>query len=196
MIARVNRSSRTAVLILLSIVVTGSLAATAASAGASSARATKLDVTVLFDRAVAKVRAKPDFAKAVMLEAEGRPAGDRAVESAKKIVDWEFVLDNQDTRGSPFASVSLSYKRSSGFGSVQGHKSPFLDDLLIKKAPRMTLKDAVSLLEDAGYRDGFFNVTLRNPLGPDSSSPLYIFEVAGHSFVSVNTKTEAVAGLS
>ena len=55
----------------------------------------------------------------------------------------------------------------------------------------MTLKRAVSLLERAGYRQGFFNVTLRNPLGPHRTAPFYIFGLA-NPFVGVNTKTGEV----
>jgi hypothetical protein len=59
----------------------------------------------------------------------------------------------------------------------------------------MTLKEAVALLEDAGYEDGFSNVTLRRPLGPKAIPPLYIFGVAEGGFVGVNTKTEKVKPL-
>ncbi len=47
---------------------------------------------------------------------------------------------------------------------------------------------AIALLEDAGYDDGFVNVTLRDPLGPDPTPPLYIFGT-DNGFVAVNTKT-------
>jgi hypothetical protein len=185
----------TARLIVVATVAAASLAVTASPSPAvdhSGAR----DVTALFDAALAKVRADPDFSKAVMLEADGGPAGNRAVKSASKIVRWRFVLDNQRTHGSPFASATISYRRSSGFGSVIGNPSPFLDDVRIKESPRMTLKRAVSLLEGAGFNDGFFNVTLRDPLGPQQTPPLYIFGLAGNDFVGVNTQTGRVAPLS
>jgi hypothetical protein len=194
MIARMIRRT-TAFPILVSIVAAALLTATAPARGALAHEGSQ-DVTALFDRALAKVHAQPDFAKAVMLEADGTPAGDRAVNSASKIVRWRFVLDNQGTHGSPFASATISYRRSSGFGSVIGNPSPFLDDLPIKKAPRMTLRRAVSLLEDAGFKDGFVNVTLRDPLGPKQTPPLYIFGLADNNFVGVNTKTGRVAPLS
>jgi hypothetical protein len=59
----------------------------------------------------------------------------------------------------------------------------------------MTMKEAVSLLDDAGYDDGFSAVTLRAPLGPKATAPLYIFSV-GNDFVGVNTKTRKVKQLS
>jgi hypothetical protein len=81
------------------------------------------------------------------------------------------------------------------FGRVVGHESPFLEDVEITEPPDMTLKRAVSLLDHAGYRDGFSAVTLRAPLGPKTTPPLYIFTV-GHDFVGVNTKTGKVKPLS
>jgi hypothetical protein len=39
----------------------------------------------------------------------------------------------------------------------------------------MTLRSAVSLMRQASYRRGVVDVTLRNPLGPRRSNPLYIF---------------------
>ena len=41
----------------------------------------------------------------------------------------------------------------------------------------------------------FFNVTLRDPLGPTASKPLYIFGFANGEFVAVNTVTDKVAPL-
>ena len=145
------------------------------------------DVTILFDRALEKVRANPEFADAVMLEADGRPSGDGPVEGAARINRWRFVLSNP-TRGSEFASVTINWTRSDGFGSPKGHPSPFLEDLVIKRAPKMTLKEAVARLRDTGTHE-FRNVTLRRPLGPERTPPLYIFGVENGQFIAVNTKT-------
>ena len=145
------------------------------------------DVTKLFDRAVAKVTSKPDFESAVMLEADGTPKGSKPVDGAAQITNWRFVFDNQGTRGSDFASVTIDWEKGEGFGKPDGNPSPFLEDLPLKKAPKMTLKEAVELLDDAGTHE-FFNVTLRRPLGPERVPPLYIFGVDG-GFIAVNTKT-------
>jgi len=59
----------------------------------------------------------------------------------------------------------------------------------------MTLFQAVALLNKAGYRRGFFNVTLRNPLGPKRSNPLYIFATVQGRFVGVDTGTRKVKSL-
>jgi hypothetical protein len=60
----------------------------------------------------------------------------------------------------------------------------------------MTLDDAVARLRDAGFADPFSTVTLRFPLGPSFSEPLYIFEFEDGSFVGVGTKRGTVAPLS
>ena len=98
---------------------------------------------------------------------------------------WQFVMRNGGRR---FASVTVSYgpppKR---FGRVIGHLSPFLEDVVIPRAPKMTLTRAVSVLRRAGHRKPFFNVTLRNPLGPKRGNPLYIFGYPGRDFIAVDT---------
>jgi hypothetical protein len=55
----------------------------------------------------------------------------------------------------------------------------------------MSLREAIELLKDSGTNE-FENVTLRRPLGPDRTPPLYIFGVENGRFIAVNTKTEDV----
>jgi hypothetical protein len=148
------------------------------------------DVAKLFDRAVDKVRSHPDFADAVMLEADGTPMGGMAVDGAAGITGWRFVFQNS-TRGSDFASVTIDWVRGEGFDKPDGNPSPFLEDVPIRKAPRMSLREAIELLKDSGTHE-FENVTLRRPLGPDRTPPLYIFGVENGRFIAVNTKTEDV----
>ena len=167
----------------------GALAALVlAAALAVPASTSAKDVTKLFDKAVGKVTSKPDFADAVVLEADGAPNGRKAADGAAQINKWLFVFQNA-TEGSDFASVTIRWRRGEGFGKPKGHRSPFLEDVVIKKAPKMSLNDALDLMDDAGYGRSFFNVVLRSPLGPERVPPLYIFEVAQGTFVSVNTKT-------
>jgi hypothetical protein len=59
----------------------------------------------------------------------------------------------------------------------------------------MTLEDAVARLRDAGFQSPFSAVTLRFPLGPSSSEPLFIFGFADGSSIGVGTKTGTVAPL-
>jgi hypothetical protein len=163
----------------------------AAPAGAAKSK----DVTKLFDPALRIVRAEPDFAKAVVLEAEGLPKGNDPVRRAGQLVRGQFVFDNQKTKGSDFRSVTLKHTPR-GFGKPKGHESPFLEDRVIAKAPKMTLKDAVKLLREAGFHQAFFGVTLRSPLGPKTTPPLYLFTLGNARFVAVNTKNGKVAELS
>jgi hypothetical protein len=145
------------------------------------------DVTKLFDTALAKVRSNPDFAAAVMLEADGTPAGNKPADGAAQITGWRFVLQNP-TRGSDFASVTINWARGEGFAKPKGFEQPFLEDVVIRRAPRMTLREAIARLGQAGTHE-FRNVTLRRPLGPERTPPLYIFGVDHGKFIAVNTRT-------
>ena len=162
------------------------------------------DVTVLFARAVNTVRStkRPTFARAVVVEADGITrgghctprgcSGGRGATSASGFVSWRFVFNNQASR-SRFKSATITYgpppKR---FGSVRGFVPEFTEDVDMPRAPRMTLSQAVALLRRAGHRASFFNVTLRNPVGPKKSNPLYIFGFAGNHYFSVDTITKKV----
>ena len=186
------------------------IAATAAPGTAAPARGSAArgipDVTALFTQAVKIVRGtnRPTLTKAVVLEADGLTRGGscnptgcfggRGVTSAAGVVAWRFVFNNQASR-KPILSATLFYgpppKR---FGRVTGYRQPFLDDVNIPTVPRMTLGQAVSIVRRAGYRKPFFNVTLRNPLGPKRLRPLYIFGFAS-GFVGVDTVTKKVRRL-
>jgi hypothetical protein len=154
----------------------------------ASAQAGGRDVSVLFHRAVLKVQRHADFADAVVLEADGAPKGRGAIDGAAQIERWLFVFQNT-TEGSEFASVTIAWRRGEGFAQPKGHRSPFLEDVPIKKEPKMSVNDALDLMDEAGFGREFFNVVLRRPLGPERTPPLYIFEVAQGTFVAVNTKT-------
>jgi hypothetical protein len=176
--------------------VTGAGAHMQATGAAAGSPKPLPDVTVLIGRATSRVRAtdKPQFARDVLYEADGSTRGGKPVSSAAGIVSWRFVF--LGTPGSKFASATLTYGPApKGFGKVIGVKQPFLEDVPIPRAPTMTLAQAVARLRKAGYRQGFSAVTLRNPLGPKRSNPLYIFTVAS-KFVAVNTVTGKVSVLS
>lgn len=172
-----------------------------ASPGVALARrpsSTVPDVTVLFKRAVRIVRAtnRPRFARAVVLEADGVTRGGRPTRSASGIVRWRFIFDNQPSH-SRFRSATIFYgPPPRRFGRIRGYRSPFLEDRVIPKAPRMTLRQAVARLQRAGYRRAFFNVTLRDPLGPGVRHALYIFGFGSGRYVGVDTVTRRVAPLS
>jgi hypothetical protein len=191
---------RTIVLALMAAFAAAALSALPAGAEAPSATNAKgsssnPDVTALFPKAVKRVRAAKNgkLAKAVMLEAEGLPGGTEPVETAREIVNWRFVLDNQKTEGSKFSSAYVDWEAGEGFGKVVGVKEPFLEDWRMKDPPGTTLEQAVTHLRGAGYTDPFANVTLRRPiLQTGKTPPLYIFGFDGNSFVAVNTKTGEV----
>jgi hypothetical protein len=153
------------------------------------------DVTTLIGPATERVRAadKPQFKRDVLYEADGATRGGKPVSSVAGIVSWRFVFDG--TPGSKFASATLTYGPApKKFGNVVGVKSPFLEDVPIPRAPKMTLARALTRVRGAGYRKGFSSVTLRNPLGPKKSNPLYIFTLSS-KFVAVDTVTGKVSVL-
>jgi hypothetical protein len=130
----------------------------------------------------------------VVLEADGITKGGRGTRSASGVVAWRFVFQNP-TGGNGIFSATLSYGPApKGFGRVRGYRTPFLDDVVIRRAPRMTLAAAVRRLRRAGHTGRFYNVTLRNPLGPRVTNPLYIFAFA-RRFVGVDTVTGRVRAL-
>jgi hypothetical protein len=151
------------------------------------------DITVLFGRALKRVHMTYPHAR--VLEADGVTRAGQGVTAATGIVSWTFGFVNQ-AAGSRTASVYVSYgPPPKQFGKVVGSPQSILEDVVIGAAPRMTLTRAVQRLRAAGHRRRFFNVTLRNPLRPKASNPLYIFGFAGNAYVAVDTVTGKVAPL-
>lgn len=165
---------------------------------ASAERGSPPELGKLFERAVSIVHGtnRPTYAKARMLEADGAPTNGKLATSAADIVKWYFVLDNQPSE-SAYATATIKYLAGSGFKQVVGHRAVYTEDLVIPKAPKMTLEQAVARLRRAGQKAGFSAVVLRNPLGPSTNSkPLYVFTMANGSFYGVNTVTGKVAPLA
>jgi hypothetical protein len=175
--------------------VAGAGAHTPATDAASGSASPLPDVTALIGPATKRGRAtaKPQFERDVLYEADGATRGGKPVSSVAGIVSRRFVFDG--TPGSKYASATLTYgPEPKRFGRVVGVKQPFLEDVPIPRAPTMTLAQALARVRKAGYRRGFSAVTLRNPLGPTKSNPLYIFTV-GSKYVAVNTVTRKVSVL-
>jgi hypothetical protein len=189
---------------LVTLCIAGpSLAASPHSSKGSAANAIP-DVTVLFSRGVNKIRntKRPTFSRAVVVEADGITrggrctpmgcSGGRGTTTVSGIVSWRFVFNNQASR-TRFQSATLTYgPPPKAFGNVIGYKPAFVQDVDIPRAPRMTLGQALVLLRRAGHRGVFFNVALRNPVGPKKSNPLYIFGFANRQFFAVDTVTKRV----
>ena len=179
------------VLALVGFVLTAALMPVSSAA---ASRKTIPDVKVLFHHAVKIVHRTdpPTFSNAVMLEAEGTTGGVPTT-SASGIDRWRFVFDNQPSGPQFPRTAFISYGPPPlGFGPVIGNPSPFLEDRRIPKAPAMTLKRAVKLLQDAGFTNAFLNVTLRSPIAQITFNPLYIFGFGNNQFVAVDTKTRQV----
>jgi hypothetical protein len=164
-----------------------------AGCAADAASKTVPSVQALFRRAGHIVRGRVQFTRARPLEADGWASSGSAT-TAAEIDRWRFVFDNQETSGSRFASAVIKYG-TSGFGTVTGVRPAFLEDNRLRPLPRMTLEDAVARLRDAGFQSPFSSVTLRFPLGPSSSEPLFIFGFADGSSIGVGTKTGTVTPL-
>lgn len=168
--------------------------AAAVTGSALAASAATPDVTVLLRRATTLVHSKAQFKKAVLLEADGTTGSGKKVTKATGIVNWRFVFNNQGTQGSKYASLFIKV-RSGKLGKITGNRGPFLEDQMIYTVPKMTLTQAVLKLRRAGYRSGFYNVTLRKPLFPGVTEASYFFgfgSQAKHPFVRVGTRTGKV----
>jgi hypothetical protein len=75
---------------------------------------------------------------------------------------------------------------------VRGFRSVFVEDRQIGRV-RMSLQKAIRILRDAGYTEPFQNVTLRYPLGPGFTEPLYIFGFSPVGpFVGVGTRSGSI----
>jgi hypothetical protein len=150
-------------------------------------------ITVLIRQATQRVRAQHPTAR--LLAAEGSTRRGRPTTSATGVVAWKFVY-GISASNSPIASATITYGPApKRFGAVLGSTQPIVEDTVIRTAPKMSLRQAVDDLRRTKYRDAFTAVTLRSPLGPRQSPPLYIFTTTHHGFVAVNTKTARVSVL-
>ena len=168
------------------------LVAAPAYAGLSMGSST--DVTTLVKQALVKLHANPQFKKAVLLEADGTPKSGK-VTTAAGITRWRLVFQNQTTKGSKYRSAFVKVADGK-LGHIVGVKAPFLEDRNIAPVPKMTLATAVRKVRAAGHTKPFGAVTLRYPLGPGFSEPLYIFGYGSGEYWAVGTKTGKVRRMS
>lgn len=166
------------------IAIAAAAAGTAVAAG--SAPKGIPDVKSLFNPALAYVRGADSgqLAKAVVYEADAvvpKPAATTA-----GITSWKFVFQNP-TPNSQYASATVLYGPSpKKFNTLIASPEPFLEDVVIAKAPTLSLLQGLAKLRAAGYRGKFSSVVLRDPLGPKQVDPMYIFGVVGKGFVAVD----------
>ena len=99
-------------------------AAPGSSPAGSAVSASQPDVTVLIRQATKLVRKRPRYRRAVLLEADGRPAK-RTTTTAAGITRWRFVFNNQGTPryGRRYRSVNLFY-RAGKFGRGADRRVP------------------------------------------------------------------------
>jgi hypothetical protein len=168
--------------------------AVAAPASAGFQTGSPADITTIVKQAITKIRSRAEFKKAVLLEADGRPAHGK-VTTAAAITRWRIVFQNQTTKSSKFASAYMNVVNGK-LGKVVGVHEPFLEDVDIHKIPKMTLAGAVKKLRAAGHTKPFGAVTLRYPLGPGFHEPLYIFGFGSGAYWTVGTKTGKVKRIS
>lgn len=157
------------------------------------------DVQQLYGSATRHVRHahRGLLAKAVLYEADGSTTGGHGVSTAKGITRWRFVFDNP-TAKSPYAAATINYgPPPKTYGRVSVYKTPYLEDYEIRRAPKISLGEAVARLYRAGRKGRFNTVTLRDPVAPPFNGPLYIFGfVQPAKYIAVNATTGRVTQLA
>lgn len=109
------------------------------------------------------------YPKAKLYEADGIASGGPTTDPAQ-IDEMRVVFRNENN-----TTVIIKETAYGEFGEPQLIKSPWLEDVIIQWPVRMDLPRANQLKEDAGYREAYGAVTLRNPLGPKLGNPYFIF---------------------
>lgn len=109
------------------------------------------------------------YPEAKLYEAEGVASGGPTTDPAR-IDRLKVVFRNADN-----STVIIEETGYGEFGEPELIKSPWLEDVIIQWPVRMDLPRANQLKEEAGYREPYGAVTLRNPLGPILGNPYFIF---------------------
>ena len=78
---------------------------------------------------------------------------------------------------------------------VESFDSPWCEDVVIHMPVKLTLEEANDLLSEAGYKADWYQVVLRNPLGPTNSNPEYIYSYHDGANIAVDTFTKEVTPL-
>jgi hypothetical protein len=161
---------------------------------ATVAKTTVPDVKTLIPRAIDLVTA--EYPGATFLEAEGLTADGQPANSAADVVSWQFAFNVSDSL--PTLSALVRYgPPPEGFGPAVGLPFPFQGALPLRKAPPMTLKDAVKILRGAGWDLPFEGVVLYQPLVAEPVNPRYVFTLVGplggHWSVAVDCLTKDVS---
>jgi len=126
------------------------------------------------------------YPHAKLYEADGKasaPTTDPA-----KIDQLRVVFQNSGN-----STVIITETSYGEFGAPVEIPHPWAEDVVIAWPVKMDLAKANELKEAAGFKNPYNNVTLRNPLGPVRSNPLFIFGTAPpNPYVFVDTVTGKV----
>lgn len=109
------------------------------------------------------------YPEAKLYEADGTASGGPTTDPAM-IDQLRVVFQNVGN-----TTVIIKEVGYGEFGEPQLIKEPWLEDVVIQWPIKMDLPEANKLKEDAGYKNPYGAVTLRNPLGPTLGNPYFIF---------------------
>ncbi len=127
------------------------------------------------------------YPEAKLYEADGVATGGPTTDP-KGIDQMRVVFQNPDN-----TTVIIKTIEWGEFGEPQLIPEPWLGDVVIHWPINMDLPEANKLKEEAGFKEPYSNVTLRNPLGPKITNPFFIFGTnPGHPYVFVDVVTGEV----
>lgn len=127
------------------------------------------------------------YPEAKLYEADG-VASSGPTTDPNKIDQLRVVFQNPDN-----TTVIIKSTTWGEFGDPVLYNEPWLGDIVIDWPIDMDLPKANELKEQAGYKEPYANVTLRNPLGPTASNPYFIFGTnPNHPYIFVDTVTGEV----
>jgi hypothetical protein len=127
------------------------------------------------------------YPEAKLYEADGTASSGPTTDPAK-IDQLRVVFQNVDNTTVIIKEVSYGE-----FGEPKLIPEPWLEDIVIQWPIGLDLPEANKLKEEAGYKDPYGAVTLRNPLGPTPSNPYFIFGGnPAEPYIFVDTVTHEV----
>ncbi|MCD7900498.1 MAG: hypothetical protein LUH22_11675 [Bacteroides sp.] len=128
---------------------------------------------------------KEKYPSALLYEADG--SASKGETTRAEDIDTIRIVFVRPEDGATIIIKSNGYSR---FDEPIVIPEPWLEDVVIEWPIEMTLLQANKLKEEAGYKNPYVCVTLRNPLGPVSTNPYFIFGDNHHQpFIFVDTVT-------
>lgn len=124
----------------------------------------------------------------IIIEAEGKPEGNRGAYKASDIKNWEYVAvpktGDQD-------HTFVQSVNNGVFAKPEYRNHPYLGTVFKSITEvKMTLHKAITLMRQAGYPGQFKYVLIRQPLSPTANETYYIFGFSSyHVFVGTDSGT-------